>query len=152
MPELPEVETVVRGLSRHIAGQKIKAIEILSAKSFLWNPKLTKPKRVGGKTVYPMPKEILGHTIKKISRRGKSIIIDLSSRGTEGLPLSLLIHLKMTGQLIYIPNSPRHPGIVQDRIKDSGVVPPQNDGRLNYGHPDKNFIEQMPSKHTRFIF
>lgn len=134
MPELPEVETVVRGLSRYIVGQKIKDVEILSAKSFLWNPKVAKPA------------VILGRTIKKITRRGKGIIIDLSSQGTskiptnggKGLPLSLLIHLKMTGQLIYIPKILRST---------------QNDkGRLNYGHPDKNFTETMPSKHTRVWF
>jgi len=158
MPELPEVETVVRGLSRHIIGQKIKDVQILSAKSFLWNPKLTKPKKLGGKTVFPMPNEILGRTIKKISRRGKGIIIELAKPGVarkseDGTnSLSILIHLKMTGQLIWIPSSRRHPGKVQDRIKDSGVVPPYNDDRLNYGHPDKNFIEVMPSRHTRVWF
>ncbi len=133
MPELPEVETVVRGLSRHIVGQKIKHVEILSAKSFLWNPKLTKSKKVGGKTAYPIPQEILRRTIKKISRRGKGIIIDLDKG------YSILIHLKMTGQLIYIPKD-KKPG------RTTGGK------RLNYGHPDKNFSQAMPSKHTRVWF
>jgi formamidopyrimidine-DNA glycosylase len=114
MPELPEVETVVRGLSRHIVGQKIKDVKILSARSFLWNPKVAKPAVV------------LGRTIKKITRRGKGIIIELDKG------YSILIHLKMTGQLIYIPVGKKE--------------------RLNYGHPNKNFIETMPSKHTRVWF
>jgi len=124
MPELPEVETIVRGLSRHIVGQKIKAIHVPTKTSFKGTSKKAE-----------------GLIIKNISRRGKGIIITLSSRGTacptrEGQPLTILIHLKMTGQLIYIANSQK----------------PQATSRLNYGHPDKNFIESMPSKHTRVWF
>ena len=148
MPELPEVETVVRELSRYIVGQKIKSVEILSARSFLWNPKITRPKKVGGKTVFPVPKEILGRTIKTTSRRGKGIIIDLDKG------YSILIHLKMTGQLIYIPHS-RHAELVSasrskilKRVQDDK---PEK-GRLNLGHPDANFLESMPSSHTRVIF
>jgi len=109
MPELPEVETVVRGLSRRIVGQKVKHIHIPTKPSF-----------------HGTARQAEGLTIEKISRRGKGIIIDLS-KGK-----SILIHLKMTGQLIYIP-------------KDKKL-------RLNYGHPDKNFTETMPSKHTRVWF
>ena len=135
MPELPEVETVVRGLSQHIVRQKIKDVQILSARSFLWNPVLTKAKKVSGKIVHPMPKEILGRTIKKISRRGKGTIIDLDKG------LTILIHLKMTGQLIWVPKG--SPSVLRETKKL---------GRLNYGHPDKNFIEPMPSRHTRVWF
>jgi len=145
VPELPEVETVVRGLSRHIVGQKIKAVHIPATKSFKGTAK--RAERL---------------TIKKISRRGKGIIIDLAKPGVVrqltdedgSTSLSLLIHLKMTGQLIWVPSSHRHPGTVQNHIKDSGVVPPQNDekGRLNYGHPTDDFTNTMPSKHTRVWF
>lgn len=114
MPELPEVETIVRGLSRRIVRQKIKGIEIFAKRSFLWNSKVIKPSVVTGRT------------IKHISRRGKGIIMDLDKG------YSLLIHLKMTGQLIYIPKGKKD--------------------RLNYGHPDKNFTETMPSNHTRVWF
>ena len=77
MPELPEVETIVRELKRKIIGKKIKNIEIKSAKSFLGNKK-----------------KILGKKINKIGRRAKIIILQVDS-------LNLAIHLKMTGQLIY---------------------------------------------------
>ena len=110
MPELPEVETVVRGLSRLLPGQTIKDIEIIMPRSFLWNPDIK-------------PTEILGLRVLSLSRRGKGIIINL----TKGY--SLLIHLKMTGQLIYIGKTAK--------------------SRLNYGHPDANFLASMPSKHTR---
>ncbi|MFH1561100.1 MAG: bifunctional DNA-formamidopyrimidine glycosylase/DNA-(apurinic or apyrimidinic site) lyase [Patescibacteria group bacterium] len=78
MPELPEVETTKRQLEKKIVGQKIEKIKILSAKQFIGNPKT-----------------IENLVIKGISRRAKIIIIQL----TKG-PM-LLIHLKMTGQLVY---------------------------------------------------
>lgn len=109
MPELPEVETVVRGLSRHIVGQKIESAHTPTKTSFKGTAKKAE-----------------GLTTKKISRRGKGIIIELDKG------LTILIHLKMTGQLIYIPSNKKL--------------------RLNYGHPDKNFVETMPSRHTRVWF
>lgn len=114
MPELPEVETVVRGLKKHIIGQAIKDVEVLNKKSF----KGTKPK---------------GLKIKSIIRRGKGIVIELSKDKT------LLIHLKMTGQLIWIPTPLRRKGYGGLR-------------RLNLGHPTDDFNREMPSSHTRVIF
>lgn len=111
MPELPEVETVVRGLGKLLPGQTIKEVEIRSAKSFIASKEL------------PPTTAITGLKIISLSRRGKGIIIHLSKG------YCLLIHLKMTGQLIYIGRG----------SKD----------RLNYGHPDANFIASMPSSHTR---
>ena len=109
MPELPEVETVVRGLTRHVVGQKIKHIHVPAKNSFKGTAK--KADRLA---------------IKKITRRGKGIIINLSH------DLTILIHLKMTGQLIYIPNAKK--------------------GRLNFGHPTDDFTNTMPSTHTRVWF
>lgn len=111
MPELPEVETVVRGLSKYLPGQTIKDVEILSVPSFLWSKDL------------PNPKVVFGLKVLSLSRRGKGIIIHLSKG------YCLLIHLKMTGQLVYV-------------AKDKKT-------RLNFGHPDPNFIASMPSRHTR---
>ena len=121
MPELPEVETVVRGLTRYIVGQNIKDIKIRNPKSFPSGPALAK--RAGGP---PGHRHALPLKVTKISRRGKSIVISLSKE------VSLLIHLKMTGQLIYVPGA--------------------KGKRLNLGHPTKDFAEEMPSKHTRVIF
>ncbi|KKT53264.1 MAG: Formamidopyrimidine-DNA glycosylase [candidate division Kazan bacterium GW2011_GWA1_44_22] len=147
MPELPEVETVVRGLSRHIVGQSIKDIRILNKKSFI--------------KVAPMPtgrqarlRSGSNLKIKKISRRGKAVIITLSEE------LSLLIHLKMTGQLIYVPKIARHSGEslgrLQNRMNKSvrSWTSQDDEGikRLNLGHPTKDFAEEMPSRHTRVIF
>lgn len=112
MPELPEVETVVRGLGQYLPGQTIKNVEIIVSRSFLWSTSL------------PNPNVIMGLKVLSLSRRGKGIIIHLSKG------YCLLIHLKMTGQLIYVDKS----------------------ARLNFGHPDANFITSMPSRHTRVWF
>jgi len=122
MPELPEVETVVRGLTKHIVGQTIKDVQILHKKSFLWPAKFGK-----------QPPKIIGLKITDIARRGKGIIISLSQDTT------LLIHLKMTGQLIYISRSRIKPRMTRQEM------------RVNFGHPTDDFSNAMPSRHTRVI-
>ena len=83
MPELPEVETVRRGLKELIAGRTIKtAKEIDSPKSFPNSPSEVKEFLIGAKIV-------------AVRRRAKVLLIDLSSDYT------LVIHLKMTGQLVF---------------------------------------------------
>ncbi len=81
MPELPEVETIVKGLEKKLVGKKIEGIEVRLPKIFQGNTK-----------------EVVGKKITKISRRAKMIILDLDG------PKSLVVHLKMTGQLIYADN------------------------------------------------
>lgn len=82
MPELPEVETIKNDLSKKLLNKKIKEVVV------------KKPKLVNGGV--KKFKEILsGNKFKKINRRGKLIYIELYTSGF------LLIHLKMTGQLIY---------------------------------------------------
>ena len=83
MPELPEVETVKRGLIKTILGKKIVAVVIN-------NPKVIRE---------PKPAEFIrglkNNLVKRILRKGKLLILELSSGQ------ALCIHLKMTGQLIY---------------------------------------------------
>jgi len=81
MPELPEVETIRKGLLAKIKGKKIKDVEIKV-------PKLVNFDIAGFK------KNVLNASIVNIRRRAKLVIIDLSNSN------SLLIHLKLTGQLI----------------------------------------------------
>lgn len=82
MPELPEVETIRRDLSKLILGKKI-------IKVILHKPKIVKsPAR-------QFIKILTGNKIKKLNRRGKLLIAELAKGGW------VLIHLKMTGQLIY---------------------------------------------------
>lgn len=77
MPELPEVETVVRILSSQIIHQTIQGITIR------WD------KTVENKTSFI--NEVIGQSIQSISRRGKYICVNLN-RGT------ILIHLRMEGK------------------------------------------------------
>ena len=89
MPELPEVETIKRQLDRVLVGQKIKLVEKLHKKSFQ------------GESL-----KVMGKKIVAVKRKAKMIWIDL-----EG-DLNLLVHLKMTGQLIYQGEVGKHTRVV----------------------------------------
>ena len=104
MPELPEVETIRKQISKQIENKKIAEIEVRYVKII----KAPLKKFKGA---------VLGARIKNVRRRGKLIIIDLSSG------FSLLIHLKMTGQLIF-----------------AGVVPPRNLRRYDPRHIRAEFL------------
>lgn len=81
MPELPEVETIRRDLSRLIVGKKILDIKTDS-------PKQVKP------SLKIVKKAIVGAFIKKVERKAKTLQVFLSNNKT------LVIHLKMTGRLL----------------------------------------------------
>lgn len=91
MPELPEVETTVRGLQKKVVGLIIKNV---------WTNLSTKDKRkkesvANSKYFLYFKKEIKNKKIISIKRRAKNILINLSGNKT------ILIHLKMTGHLLY---------------------------------------------------
>lgn len=106
MPELPEVETVKRGLSKLIIRKQITKATSDNFKSF---PNL--------------PSEIkaflLGARIVAVRRRAKVIIIDLDTN------YSLVVHLKMTGQLVY-----------------------RGEENWGAGHPNDSLIGDLPDKTT----
>jgi len=82
MPELPEVETIKKGLIKNIKGKKISSFECKNIKMI--NLPLNKYKKI-----------LTGLEIENIRRRAKMLIIDLSNNW------HILIHLKMTGYLVY---------------------------------------------------
>ena len=82
MPELPEVETVKRGLERLVVGRTIQAIDFDWPKSFPNAPEEVKRFLVGAK-------------ITGVHRRAKVLLVQLDTNYT------LVTHLKMTGQLVY---------------------------------------------------
>ncbi len=86
MPELPEVETIKNQLQEKIVGKKIKAVEIRL------------PRMIYDATAKEFEKKVTGAKIKGIDRRAKLLIIRLFNG------YSLVIHLKLTGQLIFIGN------------------------------------------------
>ncbi len=83
MPELPEVETVKRGLNKLIIGKVIAAVRADNPKSF---PNAEPDVR----------NSLIGASVTEVRRRAKVLLIDLSTNYT------LVIHLKMTGQLVYV--------------------------------------------------
>ena len=98
MPELPEVETIRRGLQRKIKNKQIKDI-IINVNKIVKKPYL-------GEFIT----KIKGKKIKEIDRRGKYIIIHLDSRN------KLIVHLGMTGLLIY-PYNENSEEITEGKIK-----------------------------------
>jgi formamidopyrimidine-DNA glycosylase len=85
MPELPEVETVVRDLRPLIVGQTISSVLVGEAKLRTpWQPAWSD--------------NIRKQTIRSLNRRGKWIIAELSSS-------AMLLHLGMTGQLTMHPHA-----------------------------------------------
>ena len=77
MPELPEVETIKRGLQKYLKGHSIESIDINYPKCFVGERSLLKGK------------------IHSVRRYGKIISIDLNNG------YSLYVQIKLTGQLIY---------------------------------------------------
>lgn len=84
MPELPEVETIRRELSRKIKGKKIMGAEVHLPK-------------VLNVSAGKFAEELEGAKIGAIERRAKLLTIRLAGK------YNLLVHLKMTGQLVYAP-------------------------------------------------
>jgi formamidopyrimidine-DNA glycosylase len=89
MPELPEVETVVRGLRAPLTGRTITGV------TFDWPRALARPDG----PVFAA--RIAGQPVRGVTRRGKYIVIALD-------PDTLLIHLKMTGRLYVVPDDATH--------------------------------------------
>jgi len=116
MPELPEVETIRRQLDKVLVGSRITQVEVLGNKTFEGDSKLM------------LDKLILG-----IERRGKALVIKIGEKDVEW---GILIHLKMTGQLIYEKKNSK--GKFEERVVG--------------GHPTKDFVSSLPSSHTRVMW
>ena len=110
MPELPEVETVKRGLLKLVVGKKIKIVSSDTPRSF--------PNAEADVKAF-----LVNSSITDVRRRAKVLLIDLSTNYT------LVIHLKMTGQLVFVDNSERFAA----------------------GHPSDSLIGKLPDKSTRVV-
>jgi formamidopyrimidine-DNA glycosylase len=92
MPELPEVETIVRGLNRTVIKKKITAV-------FSDWPKMIKqdsPRGAAG-TVQRLKGKVKNAKFKRFWRRAKYVVGELDNS------FSLVFHLRMTGHLLYRP-------------------------------------------------
>lgn len=102
MPELPEVETIKRGLQKRILNKKIVGVEVRLPKIVSIGPKVVSNiRKHSPQTARAFRKLLLGHKFVAARRRAKMLILDLSG------PLTLLVHLKMTGQLIFAKKGER---------------------------------------------
>lgn len=108
MPELPEVETVRRGLAELLPGKAVAAVDFDWPKSFPNAPA-------------DVERFLISAKIVEIRRRAKVLLVELDSKH------SLVIHLKMTGQLVYVAD----------------------DRRFGAGHPSDSLIGRLPDKSTR---
>lgn len=90
MPELPEVETIRRTLASKISGQRIRDVAVRL-------PKLVSPEPGAFAAL------LKGRLIRELRRRGKLLILHLD------LDLALLVHFRMTGQLVYLPADKEEP-------------------------------------------
>jgi formamidopyrimidine-DNA glycosylase len=88
MPELPEVETIARKLRPQLLGRVIEEADLRWSRTLAW-PSPRKFKEL-----------IKGREIRKVTRRAKYFILDLSD-------LSLLIHLRMSGDLMIKESQPK---------------------------------------------
>ncbi len=84
MPELPEVETIREGLEKKVRGKRVNKVMIRSEKA------IKAPSSPDEFT-----RKIEGRRFSEIKRKGKYLILKLDSKD------SLIIHLRMTGRLIY---------------------------------------------------
>jgi formamidopyrimidine-DNA glycosylase len=107
VPELPEVETVRRGLQELIVGRSVSAAEHDTPKGF---PNASADVRAF----------LIGAQITAVRRRAKVLLIDLSTKYT------LVIHLKMTGQMVF-----------------------RGELVFGAGHPNDSLIGELPDRSTR---
>lgn len=126
MPELPEVETVARGLQREIAGRKILSVT-LGKTDFIDDPAAVE-------------RELPGRTILCVERYGKFLLLRLSTseeRGTSEGEAALLVHLGMTGALMPRPvKEPplkhTHVALLLDDGRELRYIDPRRFGRMAY--------------------
>lgn len=141
MPELPEVETVRAGLSRLIPGRVVNDVWHDWPKGFPNAPT-------------DVARFLVGTKIIHVRRRAKVLIIELSSG------YSIVIHLKMTGQLVFVASGDkkiRDEGLEIREVSSKTPKSPISNlkstkaPRFGGGHPNDSLINKLPDKSTRVI-
>jgi len=95
MPELPEVETIRLQLKKYLIGHRMSDVELRYSKKFEGNSK-----------------NIIGGKVTEVKRFGKALVIDLDNH------YSMVIHIKLTGQLIYRGPNLKNPNTLSEKVKD----------------------------------
>ena len=118
MPELPEVETMRRGLAG-VVGRKIASVEFPRSRV---RPLSIEP------AAATISRRIVGHTVAAVERRGKRIVIELAAAGAAARRgrLWLAIEPRMTGLMLVVePPTEEHVRMVVGFGKVRGGGPPQ---------------------------
>jgi formamidopyrimidine-DNA glycosylase len=113
VPELPEVESLVRDLSPSLVGRTIRGVEVHKPKLFNAAPGLS-------------VEDLFGTSIERLWRRGKLSVWELSDG------LSLVVHLKLAGQMVHLDKDGRELG--------------------HGGHPVPKWGTPMPHKSSHLVF
>lgn len=150
MPELPEVETIRLGLCKVICGKKITDFEKRDPKVVQFEPKdiegyqITKIERQAKILIFHLSHHVISTAVEKSSRNKKISPPPAGSRDDK----ALLVHLKMTGQLIWEAD----PGNKNFQLKKSRVVPQRGITlRVTGGHPSPDWVAKLPNAYTRAI-
>lgn len=126
MPELPEVETIRRGLERVLIGRVVERVEVSERRSCT----------VSQEELVAL---IVGARIETVARRGKLLIIGLDN------DTSLLVHLRMTGQLIFKVTA------VGGEVAVSADSRDESAQDFGGGYPNRSFVGTLPDKTTRIV-
>src|SRR5271170_1238140 len=131
MPELPEVETVARGLRRTIVGRRIVSVR-LGKTDFIDDP-------------VALELHLPGRQIEAVDRHGKFMLLRLSAvqgavsaaANGDAAPAALLVHLGMTGQIAPNPAAQSHEKhthafFTLDDSRELRYTDPRRFGRLAY--------------------
>ncbi len=150
MPELPEVETVVRELNRKLTGRTIKSVEVRVSKLIGIGPEGLGNKREETRAKGEAFEKLLkGKKVLGVKRRAKLLIFsfattaktlsvsrrDISPKGGEE-DLKMLVHLKMTGQFIFEDKDLKKKTGSKYKVLNKHSAP----------------LVQLPGKHTHVIF
>ncbi len=135
MPELPEVETIKRGLAKELVGHTVSSVDVRVRKEFVGDEQ-----------------KLIGQKVADLERRAKLLIIKFQD-------YYLVTHLKMTGQLVFVPKQglgSGHWGLDKKAAakNQSPVASSQSLPSANWvvgGHPDKVYTADLPHKHTHVI-
>jgi formamidopyrimidine-DNA glycosylase len=150
MPELPEVETIVRQLDGVLVGKKICKVEVIRTKSFQGNGN-----------------DLVGMVIDGVARKAKMILVkchppQVTHAGGQAVSRILVVHLKMTGQLIYLEKTQKlktsakggqakTQGIKNSKRVVGGPARRRYASRIAGGHPTADWVNDLPSQYTRII-
>jgi formamidopyrimidine-DNA glycosylase len=130
MPELPEVETVRRGLEREVVGKRIKSVVVTGTRT------------VRRQTKKQLITRLEGAKIKSVKRVGKYLVLELDTGDL------LVIHLRMSGQLL--KNQPKDPLLKHTHVVISFTqggqirfVDPRTFGEVFVTRPDE-LTQEVP--------